>query len=238
MVESVTCVKGDVSALVRGRFGSNSDRIRAAICYGSWQVQRLYSLYLIDSHEVSIFARARATPGGKAPSRSWRSSRITPAPPAQACYWLEMRSGAARNRVAPKTRPADPRPKINFELASQLVNKCCDIEVYKMASVIVPARPYLFSQVRSNCLPIKRQIHMGQKSVKTSLVELLIDPRLPWDGQHEVIELLRLSRLTWAKLGHRRPALNSDRLFLAACRRAALTADAHPEVRLLPSAGT
>ena len=141
----------------RIEFGSNSDRIRAAICYGSWQVQRLYSLYLIDSHEVSIFARARATPGGKAPSRSWRSSRITPAPPAQACYWLEMRSGAARNRVPPKTRPADPRPKINFELASQLVNKCCDIEVYHMASVSVPARPCPFWQVRSNCLPVADQ---------------------------------------------------------------------------------
>jgi hypothetical protein len=154
--ESVTCIKGDVSALVRGRFGSNSDRILAAICSGSWQVQRLYSLYIIDSHGVSIFARARATPGERPPPGCGAVRGSPQHPQPQSCYWLVMRSGAARNRVPPKTRPADPRPKINFELASQLVNKCCDIEVYHMASVNVPARPYLFWQVRSNCLPVDR----------------------------------------------------------------------------------
>ena len=106
---------------------------------------------------VSIFARARATPGERPPPSCGAVRGSPQHPQPQSCYWLVMRSGAARNRVPPKTRPADPRPKINFELASQLVNKCCDIEVYHMASVSVPARPCPFWQVRSNCLPVADQ---------------------------------------------------------------------------------
>lgn len=73
---------------------------------------------------------------------------------------------------------------------------------------------------------------MAQKSVKSCLVEILADHRLPRAGQREAIRLLKLPGLTWAKLERGRPAVDSDALLLAACRRVAQSPDADPVTRL------